>query len=62
MLRYTLQRFIQIIVVLFLYATLVWFIFYAMPGDVTQKFIGNPKIKPEAIQKMRENWLKILYS
>jgi len=56
MLRYTLQRFIQIIVVLFLYATLVWFIFYAMPGDVTQKFIGNPKIKPEAIQKMRENF------
>lgn len=53
MLRYTLKRFIQMAVVLVIYATLVWFIFYAMPGDVTMKFLGNPRIKPAAIQKMR---------
>ena len=53
MLRYTVARFFQIVAVMFIYITLVWFIFYAMPGDVTNKFIGNPKIKPEAIKAMK---------
>ena len=53
MLRYTIVRFVQIVVTMLIYITIVWFIFYAMPGDVTNKFIGNPKIKPEAIKAMK---------
>jgi len=54
MLRYSAVRLAQIVVVLFIYTTIVWLMFYAMPGSVTNKFIGNPKIKPEAIQKMKQ--------
>ncbi len=54
MLRYSVNRFIQIIVIMFIYTSIVWFIFYAMPGDVTNRFVGNPKIKPEAIKQMKK--------
>ncbi len=54
MLRYSVNRFIQIVVIMFIYTSIVWFIFYAMPGDVTNKFVGNPKIKPAAITAMKK--------
>jgi len=54
MLRYSVSRFIQIVVLMFIYTSIVWFIFYAMPGDITNKFVGNPKIKPAAIKAMKK--------
>jgi peptide/nickel transport system permease protein len=54
MLRYIGWRLAQIIVTFFLFLTVVFFLFQAMPGDYTKQFIMNPKIPPEARQVLAQ--------
>lgn len=52
--KYILKRLVQIIILLYIYASIVFLIFYAMPGDVTNKFAMNPDIPPEARMALRK--------
>lgn len=52
--KYILKRFVQIVITLFIFQTLLFVILTAMPGDVTSRMFGNPDIPPEVIQKTRE--------
>ncbi|MFN3346671.1 MAG: ABC transporter permease [Candidatus Bipolaricaulaceae bacterium] len=54
MLRFILSRLIQIAVTFFLFLTVVFLLFQAMPGDYTKQFIMNPKIPPEARKALQE--------
>lgn len=46
--KYIIVRLLQIVLVLYLYMTLVFIILEAQPGDITDIYVGNPKITPEA--------------
>jgi peptide/nickel transport system permease protein len=46
--KYIIVRLLQIILVLYLYMTLVFIILEAQPGDITDIYTANPKITPEA--------------
>jgi len=54
MLRYIGWRIAQIFVTFFLFLTVVFLLFQAMPGDYTKQFIMNPRIPPEARQALAE--------
>ena len=56
MAKYIAKRLLQILLVVFLYASIVYFIFYLGPADPTARFIGNPDIPPEARQKLAEQF------
>ncbi len=47
-------RILQIILVLYLYMTLVFIILEAQPGDITAFYVGNPDITPEARQAIAQ--------
>lgn len=53
MLRYVGWRLVQIVVTFFIYVTVVFFLFQAMPGDYADLFIMNPKITPEVREALR---------
>lgn len=53
MLRFVAGRVAQIAVTFFLFLTVVFFLFQAMPGDYTKQFILNPRIPPEARQALK---------
>jgi peptide/nickel transport system permease protein len=48
--RYLLIRLVQIVVLLLVFQTLLFFLLEAMPGGIENQFIGNPDIPPEAKQ------------
>ena len=50
MLKYTLRRFAQMVLMLFLLSILVFFLFALMPGDF---FSGNRKLKPARLAELR---------
>ncbi|MCX7844257.1 MAG: ABC transporter permease [Candidatus Bipolaricaulota bacterium] len=54
MLRFLAGRLAQILVTFFLFLTVVFLLFQAMPGDYTKQFIMNPKIPPEARKVLQE--------
>ncbi len=54
MLRFILSRLVQIAITFFLFLTVVFLLFQAMPGDYTKQFIMNPKIPPEARKALQE--------
>ncbi|RLE30964.1 ABC transporter permease [Candidatus Acetothermia bacterium] len=54
MLRFIAWRLVQNVIVFFLFLTVVFFLFQAMPGDYTKQFIMNPKIPPEAREQLKE--------
>ena len=54
MLRFIAWRLVQNVIVFFLFLTVVFFLFQAMPGDYTKQFIMNPKIPPEAREALAE--------
>ncbi|MCS7240189.1 MAG: ABC transporter permease [Candidatus Bipolaricaulota bacterium] len=54
MLRYIGWRLAQISVTFFLFLTVVFLLFQAMPGDYTKQFIMNPRIPPEARRALQE--------
>lgn len=51
MTAYLIRRFLQMVVLFFVFLTVTWFLLHALPGDsVAQQFAGNPNIPPEARQ------------
>lgn len=56
MAKYIAKRLVQILIIVFVYASIVYFIFYLGPADPTAKFIGNPDIPPEARQNLAEQF------
>ena len=53
MTRYILSRLFQVLITFILFQTLVFFLLNAQPGDITDQFLGNPNIPPEAREVMR---------
>jgi len=54
MLRFLAVRLVQIVLLLLVFQTLLFFMLEALPGDISNQFIGNPDIPPEAKQKIIE--------
>jgi len=52
--RYVLKRVLQIILTLYLFATIVFLIVAAQPGDISQVYINDPKIPPEAREALKQ--------
>jgi len=53
MARYLLRRFAQMAGVFLVFLTLLFALLHAMPGDITNKLIGDPSIPPEARMQLR---------
>jgi len=52
--KYVIKRVFQIILTLFIYMTIVFIILQAQPGDISQVYLNDPKIPPEAREALRE--------
>lgn len=52
--RYLLKRIIEIVLILYVFASTVFLIFYAMPGDVTNRYATNPNVPPEARERIKQ--------
>ena len=48
MLKYIAKRFGQIFVLFYVFLALLFLLLDLQPGDISQQFIGNPNIPPEA--------------
>lgn len=53
MTRYILGRLFQVLITFLLFQTVVFFLLHAQPGDITDQFLSNPRIPPEARQVLR---------
>jgi len=53
MLRFIAGRLTQIVVTFFLFLTVVFVLFQAMPGDYMDKFLMNPRIPPQAREALK---------
>ncbi len=51
--KYILRRVIQILFTLIIFQTLLFVILDAQPGDITNLYLLNPKVTPEAREQMR---------
>jgi len=51
--KYLLKRLLQIVITLYIYLTLIFIILQAQPGDITDLYIMNPKIPPEAREAIK---------
>ena len=51
--KYLARRLFQIVLTMFIYLTIVFIIIQAQPGDITDMYIMNPKIPPEAREAIR---------
>lgn len=54
MVRFIGGRLVQIAITFFLFLTVVFFLFQAMPGDYTDRFIMNPRIPVAAREALKE--------
>lgn len=52
--KYIIVRLLQILLTLYIYMTLVFAILEAQPGDITQFYVGNPDITPEAREAIKK--------
>ena len=52
--RYLFKRLLQIVITLYIYASIVFIIVYMQPGDISQIYINDPQIPPEAREALRE--------
>lgn len=50
---FLLKRTLHIFLILFLFVSLTYLLFQVTPGSVVDKFLGNPKMTPEIIAKIR---------
>lgn len=50
MLKFIGQRLLQMLLLFVLFLTILFFLLEAQPGDLSQQFVGNPEIPPEAKQ------------
>ncbi len=51
--KFLIRRVLQIVLTLYLFATIVFFIVYLQPGDISQVYINNPKLPPEAREALK---------
>jgi len=51
--KFLIRRLLQIVLTLYLFATIVFFIVYLQPGDISQVYINNPKLPPEAREALK---------
>ncbi len=56
MIRFISKRVVQIIILLFIYVTVVYWLIEAMPGSFIDKYIMNPKITPEAREAIKKQF------
>lgn len=54
MARYLATRLLQMFLLFIVFLTILFFLLNAQPGDISQQFVGNPDIPPEAKQILRE--------
>ncbi len=52
--KYLFKRLIQIVITLYIYASIVFIIVYMQPGDISQIYINDPQIPPEAREALLE--------
>ncbi len=52
--RYVLKRIVQIIFTMYIFATIVFFIVALKPGDISQVYIENQRIPPEAREALKQ--------
>src|SRR5690606_37909134 len=55
MIKFLARRLSQMAVLFVVFLSLVWLLLQAMPGDITNTFVGNPDIPPEVRTQIREN-------
>ncbi len=51
--KYILKRFVQIVITLLVFQTLLFLILDAQPGDITLQYLNNPDIPPEVREQVR---------
>jgi peptide/nickel transport system permease protein len=51
--KYLIKRLLQILITLYIYASIVFIIVYLQPGDISQVYINDPKIPPEAREALK---------
>lgn len=51
--KYLLKRLLQIVLTLWVFVTIVFLLLYAQPGDISQVYISDPKIPPEAREALK---------
>ncbi|RKX43620.1 MAG: ABC transporter permease [Thermotogae bacterium] len=56
MLKFFSKRIVQIVILLFIYVTIVYWLMEAMPGSFTDKYLMNPKITPEIRQNLAKQF------
>ncbi len=56
MIKFISKRVVQIIILLFIYVTIVYWLMEAMPGSFIDKYIMNPKITPEAREAIKKQF------
>lgn len=52
--KYLIKRLFQIVLTLYIYASIVFIIVYLQPGDISQVYINDPKIPKEAREALLE--------
>lgn len=54
MVKYLVRRVIQMFLLFLVFLTMLFFLLEAQPGDLSQQFVGNPNIPPEARERLIE--------
>lgn len=56
MVRFLSKRIVQIIILLFIYVTIVFWLMEALPGSFLDKYLMNPKITPEIRENLKRQF------
>ncbi len=56
MIKYISKRVVQIIILLFIYVTVVYWLMEAMPGSFIDQYLMNPKLTPEAREAIKKQF------
>lgn len=51
--KFLIKRLLHIVLIMFLFVSITFMIFQLTPGDVTNKFLSNPKITPDVVAKIK---------
>ncbi|HEY8541979.1 MAG TPA: ABC transporter permease, partial [Pseudothermotoga sp.] len=56
MLKFLSKRVVQIVILLFIYVTIVFWLMEALPGSFLDKYLMNPKITPEIRENLKRQF------
>ncbi len=56
MIKYISKRVVQIVILLFIYVTIVYWLMEAMPGSFIDQYLMNPKLTPEAREAIKKQF------